>query len=251
MPVGRNKDRRSPSTQTAHRAVTVDFTLTGIHHSQVALAVYDLASQAQSSQIASCLLNYRRGLHDGDGPGCYLHHSSALTIDQLALQTDLFAVEAGHEVVGPMFSGRDQQIARIFVLLPDCSRTRDQQRWEGLRHDNSLKTAHLPIFERGISKRHLSNNQHQRRGHRKQAEHNNDPSHKTSQRGGRLRQIAYVEVDHRGCASVDSILAGSTRVPGGLGRGCTKTDPSTTLTRKVGTFSLNGGGAAPDSGWYW
>jgi methionine sulfoxide reductase heme-binding subunit len=165
----------------------------------------------------------------------------------------VFAIEAGHEIVGSMLSGRDQQIARIFVLLPDFARTRDQQRWERPRHDDSLKTAHLPVFEHRISERHLSNNQHQSRGHGNQTERNNDLSHKTSQCCGRLRQITYVEVVHRGCASLDiawadSILAGSTRVPGGLGRGCTKTDPSTTFTRKVGTFSLNGGGAAPDSG---
>ena len=77
------------------------------------------------SQIASGLLNCGRGIHDSDGAGYYFHHGSAVTIDQLTLQTDLFAIEAGHKVVGPMFSGRDQQIARIFVVLPDLSRTRD------------------------------------------------------------------------------------------------------------------------------
>src|SRR5882672_3324110 len=56
-PVGRNKDRRSPSTQTARRAVTVNLALAGIHHTQVALAVYDLASQAHCSQVAGSLLN--------------------------------------------------------------------------------------------------------------------------------------------------------------------------------------------------
>ena len=50
------------------------------------------------------------------------------------------------------------------------------------------------------------------------------------------------------CASLDSIRAASTYVPGALGRGCTKTLRSTTLTRKVGIFSLNGAGAAPVSG---
>src|SRR5438552_3266713 len=126
MPVGRNKDRRNPPTQTARRAVTVNLPLAGIHHAQVALAVYDLADDRHSSQVTSRLLNCGRGsIHHCDGAGCYFHHSSALTIDQLALQADLFAIEGGHEVVGPMLSWRDEQIARIFVLLPGFSRARD------------------------------------------------------------------------------------------------------------------------------
>src|SRR6266849_10158964 len=49
MPAGGNKDRRNPSAQTTCRAVTVDLSLAGIHHSQIALTVYDFASQAHSS----------------------------------------------------------------------------------------------------------------------------------------------------------------------------------------------------------
>ena len=45
--------------------------------------------------------------------------------------------------------------------------------------------------------------------------------------------------------------AGSTRVPGGLGRGSTSTRPSITRTAKVGIFSVNGGGDCPLSGRYW
>src|SRR5271165_4277942 len=112
-PVSRDKDRRNPSTQAARRAVTVNLPLTGIHHSQVALAVYDFAGDRHRSQVASCLLNWGRGIGHSDGAGCNFHHCSALTINQLALYTGLFAIEAGHEVVGPMFSGSDQQIARI------------------------------------------------------------------------------------------------------------------------------------------
>src|SRR5438093_12748257 len=48
-----------------------------------------------------------------------------------------------------------------------------------------------------------------------------------------------------------SMLAGSARVPGGLGLGFTKTRPAFTRTLKVETFSTNGGGDAPVSGRYW
>src|SRR5712692_7385597 len=187
MPVGGNKDRRNPSAQTACGAVTVNLPLTGIHHSQVALAVYDLASDAHSSHVASCLLVRGRGIHHSDGAGCYFYHGPALTINQLTLYLDSFAFEASHEFVGPMFSRRDQQIARIFVLLPGLPCTRDYQRWEGPRHENAFKRSHLPEFKRGISKWLLSNDKNQSRGHHKQAKHNNDPSHKTSQCGGCLR----------------------------------------------------------------
>src|SRR5208283_5784102 len=123
-PGSRDKDRRNPSAQTARRAVTVNLPLTGIHHSQVALAVYDFADDRHGSQVASRLLNCGRGIGHSDGAGCNFHHCSALTINQLALYTGLFAIEAGHEVVGPMFSGSDQQIARILVFLSRLSRTR-------------------------------------------------------------------------------------------------------------------------------
>ena len=46
------------------------------------------------------------------------------------------------------------------------------------------------------------------------------------------------------------ITDGSTRVPGGSGAGWTKTWFPTTRVRKVGTFSVNGGGDAPVSGRY-
>src|SRR6266851_9452709 len=93
MPAGGNKYRRNPSAQTSCRAVTVNLPLAGIHHAQVALAIDDLAGDRHSSQVASGLLNRERGTDHSDGPGCYFHHRSAVTIDQLALQTDLFAVE--------------------------------------------------------------------------------------------------------------------------------------------------------------
>ena len=85
--------------------------MAGIHHSQVALAVYDFARDGHCSQITSRRLHCGRVIDHSHGAGCYFHHSSALTIDQLAPQSDLFAIEAGHEVVGAMFSRRDQQIA--------------------------------------------------------------------------------------------------------------------------------------------
>src|ERR1700745_4199453 len=125
MRVARNEDRRNPSTQTPSRAVTVNFPLARIHHAQVALAVYDLPPYRDSSQVARRLLNRGCSIDHSDGAGCYFHHCSALTVDQLALQTDLLAIEASYEVVSSMLSGRDQQIARIFVLLPGLSRTRD------------------------------------------------------------------------------------------------------------------------------
>src|ERR1700757_2789886 len=93
-PVGRNQDRRNPSTQTASRTIAVKLSLSGIHNSQIALAVYDFASDRHSSQVASGLLHCWRGVDHSDGAGVYFHHGSALTIDQLALQTDLFAIEA-------------------------------------------------------------------------------------------------------------------------------------------------------------
>src|SRR6266536_1811638 len=147
MPVSRDENRRNPSAQAARCAVTVNLPLAGIHHAQVTLAVYDFAGDPHTSQVARRLLNCGRGIDHSDGAGCYLYHCSALAINQLALQTDSFAIEAGHEVVGPMFSGRDQEIARVFVLLPDLPRTRDQQRWERASHDYSLKTAQLPVFK--------------------------------------------------------------------------------------------------------
>src|SRR5438309_12087660 len=56
IPVGRNpvypnKDRRNASTQATRRTIAVDFSLTRIHHAQVALAVYDFAGEHQSSQV--------------------------------------------------------------------------------------------------------------------------------------------------------------------------------------------------------
>src|SRR5882724_6197324 len=47
-----------------------------------------------------------------------------------------------------------------------------------------------------------------------------------------------------------SISAGSARVPAEFGLGCTYTRPFFTRTLNVGTFSANGGGDAPVSGWY-
>ena len=84
-PVCPNEERRSPSAQTARRAVTMDFPLTRIHHSQIALAVYDLASDRHSSQVANHLLNRGRAIHDSNGAWGYFYHCSAFTIDQLAL----------------------------------------------------------------------------------------------------------------------------------------------------------------------
>ncbi len=83
--VCRNEDRRNPSAQAARRAVTVNLPLTGIHHSQVALAVYDFAGDRHRSQVASRLLNCGRRSAHCDRTGCYFHHCSAFTIDQLAL----------------------------------------------------------------------------------------------------------------------------------------------------------------------
>src|SRR5208282_1660502 len=107
-PVSRNEDRRNPPAQTARRAVTVNLPLAGIHHAQIALAVYDLAVDRHNSYVASRFLNCGRRIGHGDRTRCYFHHCSALTIDQLALETDVLATEAGHEIVGPMFSWRDQ-----------------------------------------------------------------------------------------------------------------------------------------------
>src|ERR1700746_1171883 len=55
-PISRDKDRRNPSAETARRAVTVNLPLTGIHHAQVALAVYDFAGETYNSQVMSWLL---------------------------------------------------------------------------------------------------------------------------------------------------------------------------------------------------
>src|SRR5271157_3953652 len=84
-PVGRDKDGRNPSTQAARRAVTVNLPLTGIHHAQIALAVYDFAVEAYSSQVMSWLLVRGRAIQHGYRARCYFHHCSALTINQLAL----------------------------------------------------------------------------------------------------------------------------------------------------------------------
>src|SRR5947199_6081888 len=77
-------------------------------------------------------------------------------------------------------------------------------------------------------------------------------------RGRCLCQIADIKIGlfiHSACASFLCRLAragaGSTYVPARLGRGCTNTLPSTTLTRNVGTFALKGSGAEPFCGWYW
>ena len=68
-------------------------------------------------------------------------------------------------------------------------------------------------------------------------------------RAGRLASARAAWADSRRriqtrCAC--AITAGSTRVPGGSGDGWTKTWFPITRVRKVGTFSVNGGGAAPD-----
>src|SRR5271165_5572646 len=84
-PVGRDEDRRNPTTQTARRAITVNLPLTGIHHAQIALTVYDFAGEAYHSQVMSWLLVRGRVIQHRYRAGCYFHHCSALTINQLAL----------------------------------------------------------------------------------------------------------------------------------------------------------------------
>src|SRR5271157_5601898 len=84
-PVGRDEDRRNPTTQTARPAVAVNLPLTGIHHAQIALTVYDFAGEAYSSQVMSGLLVRGRAIQHGYRARCYFHHCSALAIDQLAL----------------------------------------------------------------------------------------------------------------------------------------------------------------------
>src|SRR5271165_5755670 len=84
-PVSRDKDGWNPSAQTARRAVTVNLPLTGIHHAQVALAVYDFAGDRHGPQVASRRLNCGRGIDHSNGAGGDFHHCSAFTIDQLAL----------------------------------------------------------------------------------------------------------------------------------------------------------------------
>src|SRR5882724_9629400 len=251
--VARNENRWNASTQAARCTVAVNLPLPRVHHSEVALAVYNLAGDGHSAQVASQLLIRGRGIQHCEGTGCYLHHCPALAINQLALHADLLAIEASHEVVRPMFSWCNQKVPRVFRLLPGHPRTLDQQR--GIRRSGNrpFKAAHLSVFEYRVRERLLSNDQHQGNADCQHAKRTNHSSEKTGQTLWRLRQVAYVKVVHRDCASLrlpweDSISAGWTWVPGGLGRGCTKTAPSTTLTWKVGTFSLNGGGAAPDSG---
>lgn len=85
LSVIRDEHRRDPSAQAARRAVTVNLPLTGIHYTQVAFAVDDLASDRHSSQITNCLLIGGRCIHHSDGATCYFHHGSALAIDELAL----------------------------------------------------------------------------------------------------------------------------------------------------------------------
>src|SRR5271165_973604 len=65
----RDKDGRNPSTQTARRAVAVNLPLTGIHHSQVALAIDDFTGHRHRSQVASRLLECRHDIGYGDGAG--------------------------------------------------------------------------------------------------------------------------------------------------------------------------------------
>src|SRR5208282_1179813 len=84
-PVSRDKDGRNPSAQAARRAVTVNLALTGIHHSQVALAVHNLAGDRHGSQVASRLLNCGRGIGHSNRAGYNFHHCAASTINQLAL----------------------------------------------------------------------------------------------------------------------------------------------------------------------
>src|SRR5271169_487041 len=52
-PVGRDEDRRNPTTQTARRTVAMNLPLTGIHHAQIALAVHDFAGEAYNTQVMS------------------------------------------------------------------------------------------------------------------------------------------------------------------------------------------------------
>ena len=64
----------------------------------------------------------------------------------------------------------------------------------------------------------------------------------------RIADEEFVLVLHAVRASTRA--AGSTRVPGACGCGCTRTRPATTRTSNVGTFSVNGGGDAPVAGTY-
>jgi hypothetical protein len=87
---------------------------------------------------------------------------------------DLLAVEASHQIVSSMLSGSNQKISRVFILLRDLPRTRHQQRGKGPSFHNAFKGPDFPVFESGVSERHLSEQKNQRQGHSNQTKPNND-----------------------------------------------------------------------------
>src|SRR5579863_1281409 len=106
-----DKDRRDPSTQTARRTVTVNLPLTGIHHSQVALAVHDLARDGRRSQIECGGFVCGRRVQGSNRARLDLDHGSVLSIDQLPPKVNFSAIETGSKIVSAVFSRSNQQIS--------------------------------------------------------------------------------------------------------------------------------------------
>src|SRR4051812_36745366 len=78
-----------------------------------------------------------------------------------------------------------------------------------------------------------------------------DPADKAGDPSRHRRRITDEEfVPSAHAVRASSNTAGSARVPGAWGCGCTSTRPARTSTSNVGTFSVNGAGDAPVAGWY-
>src|SRR5208283_3126889 len=157
----------------------MDLSLSRIHHTQVAFAVYDFARNSNCAQVARGQSACGISLHQFDGARRNFYHRSALTINQLALQANLFTIEASDKFFRPMFPRRNYQVSRVLLFLSSLSRARREQSWIRLGLDSSFESTQFTELEHRISEWQLAKYEHERHDHGQQTKSNNNSSDKT------------------------------------------------------------------------
>src|SRR5438045_2068229 len=124
------------------------------------------------------------------------------------------------------------------------------QHWIGPYADNALKFTFVAELEEAGGKAVLAEDKHNGRHRRDSEQHDHRAADNSADAARRFWQVADIKLFLSFWIHHLQITAGSTRVPAAFGFGSISTRPLITLMLKVGTFSANGGGEAPESGKY-